>query len=82
MLRHNLSDVELLTKSLLSFHAFTGCDTVSSFCGKGKLKPLKIMLKDENYLREFAEIGDEPVVSDHQIDILQSFSQPRSHISK
>ena len=73
MLRHNLSDVELLTKSLLSFHAFTGCDTVSSFCGKGKLKPLKIMLKDENYLGEFAEIGDEPVVSDHQIDILQSF---------
>ena len=30
-----------LCKALLGFHAFTGCDTVSSFAGKGKSKPLK-----------------------------------------
>lgn len=46
MQRYNLHDIELFSKSLLSLHAFTGCDTVSAFSGKGKLKPLKIMFKE------------------------------------
>ena len=29
MLRYDFQDAGLLSKSLLSFHAFTGCDTVS-----------------------------------------------------
>ena len=28
-----------IRESLLGFHCFTGCDTVSAFCGKGKIKP-------------------------------------------
>ena len=36
---YDLQDRESLLKSLLSFSAFTGCDTVSAFCRKGKLKP-------------------------------------------
>ena len=29
--------------ALIGLHAFTGCDSVSSFTGKGKTKSLKIM---------------------------------------
>ena len=39
MLRYDFQDAGLLSKSLLSFHAFTGCDTVSAFCGKGNWNP-------------------------------------------
>ena len=47
MLCYDLHNSKILSKSLLSFHAFTGCDTVSAFVGKGKLKPLKVMLKNQ-----------------------------------
>ena len=30
---------------LVNFYAFTGCDTVSALCGKGKLNPIKVMSK-------------------------------------
>ena len=33
---------------LAGLHAFTGCDTVSAFSGKGKIKALKIMPKYES----------------------------------
>ena len=33
MLRYDFQDAGLLPKSLLSSHTFTGCDTVSAFCG-------------------------------------------------
>ena len=46
VVRCDFQDTELLSKSLLSLQAFTGCDTVSAFCGKGKVKPLKVMLKN------------------------------------
>ena len=32
--------------ALLGFHCFTGCDTVSSFAGRRKLKPLKLLFKN------------------------------------
>ena len=46
VVRCDFQDTELLSKSLLSLQAFTGCDIVSAFCGKGKVKPLKVMLKN------------------------------------
>ena len=30
-------------KALIGFHAYTGCDVVSSFAGKGKINALKMM---------------------------------------
>ena len=35
---------------LISFHTFTGCDTISAFAGKGKLKALKIMMVHWKYV--------------------------------
>ena len=43
----------ITSKSLLSFYAFTECDTVSTFYGKGKLKPIEVMLKNPKYINEF-----------------------------
>ena len=33
----------------LGLHAFTGCDSVSCFGGKGKVKPIKILEKSETF---------------------------------
>ena len=62
------------SKSLLSLHAFTGCDTVSAFCGKGKVKPLKIMVKNLTYIEQFAAISNSPAISEEQMKILQEFT--------
>ena len=32
--------------SLIGLHAITGCDTVSAFAGKGKVKALKLLMKN------------------------------------
>ena len=39
-----------LVSSLLGFHAFTGCDSTSSFVRKGKVKPLKL-LKNSKHIQ-------------------------------
>ena len=43
-------NIDYVLKTLTGLHAFTGCDTVSAFYGKGKIKPLKIMPISFNYL--------------------------------
>ena len=57
---YDFKDTEWLSKSMVSLHAFTGCYTVTTFFGKGKVKPLKVMLKNRTYIEEFAEIGVNP----------------------
>lgn len=39
------------------FHAFTGCDTVSSFRGKGKMKPLTLMQHSQEFIQVFQDLG-------------------------
>ena len=41
-------------KALLRFHCFMGCNTVSSFAGPGKLKPLKLLFKNSEYIDAFS----------------------------
>ena len=45
-------------EALLSLHAFTGSDATSSFRGVGKVKPMKILLKDKKYISVFASLGN------------------------
>ena len=47
--------------------------TLSAFYGKGKLKPLKVMLKNQKYINKFSEIRDDPEISNNQLEILQIF---------
>lgn len=50
-------------KALIGMHAFTGCDTVSAFAGKGKLRVLEI-LKSSNRVKEsLKQLGESWVVS-------------------
>ena len=46
-------------KALLGFHCFTRCGTVSSFAGRGKLKPLKLLFKNSEYIDAFSSLGED-----------------------
>ena len=59
------------------FYAFTGCDTVSSFFGRGKCKAYDIWVQSskKDYLTNtFIQLGEKPAeVTPDQIDILESY---------
>ena len=44
--------------ALLSLHAYTGCDTVSAFKGKKKLKPLKALQLYPGFIETLAKFGE------------------------
>ena len=45
-------------EALLGMHAFTGCDSVSAFSGRGKVKALKLLMDNENFQDTFWQIGE------------------------
>ena len=47
----------IICTALVGLHAFTGCDTVGAFCGKGKLGTLKLLMEDEMYQEAFCNLG-------------------------
>ena len=49
--------VQDFLKSLIGLHAITGCDTVSTFTGKGKVKALKLLMKNRTYVDAFMDLG-------------------------
>ena len=50
---HNIS------LALPAFHAFTGCDTTSSFVRKGKKTPLKVMITNPSFIELFTSFGSD-----------------------
>ena len=44
-------------RALLGLHAFTGCDTVSAFAGKGKIRVLTILKANAEFKEVFAQFG-------------------------
>ena len=67
--------LEYFTKTLVSLHAFTGCDTVSAFVGLGKSKAFKIMAKNIDYIKLFEKLC-------HQAFINYNFSYTRFRVRK
>ncbi len=47
-------------KALPDIHAFTRSDYTPSFHRKGKVRPLKLMLKHPKFVEVFSSIGEEP----------------------
>ena len=47
--------------ALPGLHAFTGFDYTSSFLNKGKIKPMDIMSKHEEFLDVLAKLGNGPL---------------------
>ena len=57
------------------FHAFTGCDTVSSFARIGKKSAWKIWEKNSDIAREFFAVCDGPeVLTSHIMDTFERFT--------
>ena len=59
--------------ALLGFHAFTGCDSTSSFKGKGKTKPFNLMIKSKVFSDLFAHFGEDWTLSEEQANCLEAF---------
>lgn len=62
-----------LVKALLGFHCFTGCDTISAFAGRGKLKPLSLLVGNEDYIDVFCSLGEELSLTNEMIRKLERF---------
>ena len=71
-LRTELGD--RLSHAAIAFHAFTGCDTVSAFAGRGKTKPWKQLKKDEKAIDVFGQLGTSWNVEQTMIRKLQEFT--------
>jgi len=57
-------------------HAFTGCDSVSTFSGKGKLTVLKLGKRHPAYQELFQQLGVELELLDELFVRLQEFTYP------
>ena len=72
-MRFDVEDIEQSYQVLLGLHTFTGCDTVCTFCRKGKMKPVKLMLKENSYINLLNSFGNEPSLLEAQHRGLQQF---------
>jgi len=63
-----------MCKALIGMNAFTGCDTVSAFAGKGKSKALKMLINNKDHQDTFAELGREWDVSMELMNKLEHFT--------
>lgn len=63
-----------LCECLPGLHAFTGCDSVSSFAGKGKIAPLKMVKKYKKFQTLFKHLGMEWQLTDEDFTLLQEFT--------
>ena len=61
-------------EALIGMHAFTGCDTVSAFAGRGKLTTLKKMVSDETYQQAFNSLGTSWEVSQELFQQIQAIT--------
>ena len=63
-----------LCTALMSLHAFSGCDVTSAFRGVGKLKPIKILMCQEQYINVLQTLGDQWELSNELIDACKGFT--------
>lgn len=59
--------------ALIGLHCFTGCDSVSSFYGKGKVKALKLVSAEGDYQTAFKQLGGSFEVSPELCAELEKF---------
>ena len=61
-------------KAFLGFHYFTRCNTVSSFPGGGKLKPLKLLFKNSENIDAFSYLGEDIELNKETAKKLERFA--------
>ena len=65
---------ESVAGALIGMHAFTGCDTVSAFAGRGKMGTFKRLKSDRTYQEAFLELGRAWTVSDELFKKLEEIT--------
>ena len=61
-------------RALVGVHAYTGCDTVSAFAGKGKAKALKLLSKNKKIQDTFFKLGQEWDFSPDLMNKLEAYT--------
>jgi len=61
-------------EALVGVHAWTGCGSVSSFAGKGKVIAVNLIRKNEQFRDTFVHLGQQWSVSDELFDAIQKFT--------
>jgi len=61
-------------RALIGMHAYTGCDTVSAFAGKGKARALKLLMSNSDHQEMFIELGQEWNLSQELLEKLEAFT--------
>ena len=61
-------------KGLIGLHAYTGCDTVSAFAGKGKVNSAKILKSDKCIQDASAQLGQNWTLSEDLFDEMEKFT--------
>lgn len=64
---------EDVCQALVGLHAFTGCDTVSSFAGRGKVAALKLLRESPVFKQAFQQLGVEWGVPSDLFEKMQEF---------
>ena len=62
-----------LREAILGLHVLTGSDTTSCFAGKGKVRPLKTLKKDQFVIDVFARLGTTGEISTADRSKLETF---------
>ena len=60
-------------QTVLGFYMYTGEDANSAFRGKGKILPLKKLVKTAKHQDKFKELGNQWNISDDLINRLEEF---------
>ena len=64
----------VVCKALPGMHAFTGCDTVSAFAGRGKIGAMKLLQGNVRFQEAFTQLGKDWSLSTELFGILQEFT--------
>lgn len=65
---------EEFCKALPGVHAFTGCDSVSAFAGRGKVSALQLVRHDKAFQETFQQLGESCPLSEELFLKLQKFA--------
>ena len=70
---YDVKNMKLAVKSIFILHVFTGSNAKSVFGNKGKVKPLKIILKTIHYINISANNGVGASLKNYRLNFLQQF---------
>ena len=60
--------------ALIGVHAYTGCDSISSFSGQGKVKAINLICKNQVYREMFTDFGHEWHITEDMFQVIQAFT--------